>query len=256
MKSLQKRPLVALLAPMEGPKPLLAPMEGPKQCKYLSNIHKRGASLQSKPLPYSDLCEIAFQSIFANGDGQWTNTEIGESVSVSATSASEALASRASAYGASTSGAPDIRERAEAFNMDDDPLVVVAVGVDDDDDDDDDGNSRLIMDYNQQLALIIIMFNYLRYVQSMKEERKRDNNSAMSGHQFTLELLQGNKRQCVELLCVAHDSRILSKATRNKNTPFPLPPSDKYYLCDAAYAHTGGFMAPYRNVRYWLGDFR
>ena len=32
--------------------------------------------------------------------------------------------------------------------------------------------------------------------------------------------------------------------------------SDKYYLCDAAYAHTRGFMAPYRNVRYWLGDFR
>ncbi|GJX29488.1 Myb/SANT-like domain, harbinger transposase-derived nuclease domain protein [Tanacetum coccineum] len=30
----------------------------------------------------------------------------------------------------------------------------------------------------------------------------------------------------------------------------------KYYLCDAAYAHTRGFMAPYRNVRYWLGDFR
>ncbi|XP_076943403.1 uncharacterized protein LOC143613630 [Bidens hawaiensis] len=31
---------------------------------------------------------------------------------------------------------------------------------------------------------------------------------------------------------------------------------DKYYLCDAAYAHIRGFMAPYRNVRYWLGDFR
>lgn len=31
---------------------------------------------------------------------------------------------------------------------------------------------------------------------------------------------------------------------------------DKYYLCDAAYRHTRGFMAPYRNVRYWLGDFR
>ncbi|GKF79187.1 putative harbinger transposase-derived nuclease domain-containing protein, partial [Tanacetum coccineum] len=27
-------------------------------------------------------------------------------------------------------------------------------------------------------------------------------------------------------------------------------------LCDAAYAHTRGFMEPYRNVRYWLGDFR
>ena len=32
--------------------------------------------------------------------------------------------------------------------------------------------------------------------------------------------------------------------------------TDKYYLCDAAYAHIRGFMALYRNVRYWLGDFR
>ncbi|GJU13901.1 putative nuclease HARBI1 [Tanacetum coccineum] len=55
---------------------------------------------------------------------------------------------------------------------------------------------------------------------------------------------------------VAHDSRILSEAIRNQNAPFPLPLPDKYYLCDAAYAHTRGFMAPYRNVRYWLGDFR
>ncbi|GJR18543.1 putative harbinger transposase-derived nuclease domain-containing protein [Tanacetum coccineum] len=54
---------------------------------------------------------------------------------------------------------------------------------------------------------------------------------------------------------VAHDSRILSEAIRNQNAPFLLPPPDKYYLCDAAYAHTRGFMAPYRNVRYWLGDF-
>ncbi|TXG67103.1 hypothetical protein EZV62_008378 [Acer yangbiense] len=32
--------------------------------------------------------------------------------------------------------------------------------------------------------------------------------------------------------------------------------ADKYYLVDAAYAHTRGFMAPYRNARYWLNDFR
>ncbi|KAK2641728.1 hypothetical protein Ddye_023491 [Dipteronia dyeriana] len=30
---------------------------------------------------------------------------------------------------------------------------------------------------------------------------------------------------------------------------------DKYYLGDAAYTHTKGFMAPYRYVRYWLNDF-
>ncbi|XP_023732220.1 uncharacterized protein LOC111880040 [Lactuca sativa] len=31
---------------------------------------------------------------------------------------------------------------------------------------------------------------------------------------------------------------------------------DKYYLCDAAYTNTRGFMTPYLNTRYWLADFR
>lgn len=30
----------------------------------------------------------------------------------------------------------------------------------------------------------------------------------------------------------------------------------KYYLCDAAYSNARGFLAPYRNTRYWLADFR
>ncbi|KAE8655405.1 Detected protein of unknown function [Hibiscus syriacus] len=55
---------------------------------------------------------------------------------------------------------------------------------------------------------------------------------------------------------VAHDARILSEALADPYAPFPFPPPDKYYLCDAAYAHIRGFMAPYRNVRYWIGDFR
>ncbi|GAV56624.1 LOW QUALITY PROTEIN: DDE_4 domain-containing protein, partial [Cephalotus follicularis] len=56
---------------------------------------------------------------------------------------------------------------------------------------------------------------------------------------------------------VAHDSRVLTEvlAEPSNNFPFP-PPTGKYYLCDAAYTNTRGFMAPYRNVRYWLGDFR
>ncbi|KAI3928168.1 hypothetical protein MKW98_023769, partial [Papaver atlanticum] len=29
----------------------------------------------------------------------------------------------------------------------------------------------------------------------------------------------------------------------------------KYYLCDATYTHTKGFMTPYRNTRYWLRIF-
>ncbi|KAI3678458.1 hypothetical protein L6452_37752 [Arctium lappa] len=55
---------------------------------------------------------------------------------------------------------------------------------------------------------------------------------------------------------VAHDSRVLSEALTDGAIGFPFPPPDKYYLCDAAYTNTRGFIAPYRNVRYWLGDFR
>ncbi|KAK1423491.1 hypothetical protein QVD17_18794 [Tagetes erecta] len=54
----------------------------------------------------------------------------------------------------------------------------------------------------------------------------------------------------------AHDARILNESLVDPDFEFPFPPTDKYYLCDAAYKHTRGFMAPYRNVRYWLGDFR
>ncbi|XP_023766546.1 uncharacterized protein LOC111915080 [Lactuca sativa] len=55
---------------------------------------------------------------------------------------------------------------------------------------------------------------------------------------------------------ITHDSRILSEALANPHAPFSLPPPDKYYLCDAVYPNIRGFMAPYRNVRYWFGDFR
>ncbi|XP_023759415.1 uncharacterized protein LOC111907843 [Lactuca sativa] len=55
---------------------------------------------------------------------------------------------------------------------------------------------------------------------------------------------------------ISHDSRILSEALANPHAPFPFPPPDKYYLCDAVYLNIRGFVAPYHNVRYWLGDFR
>ncbi|GJR63167.1 hypothetical protein Tco_1505329 [Tanacetum coccineum] len=44
----------------------------------------------------------------------------------------------------------------------------------------------------------------------------------------------------------AHDARILNEALDDPIYEFPNSPSDKYYLCDAAYRHTCGFMAPYR----------
>ncbi|XP_019250881.1 PREDICTED: uncharacterized protein LOC109229783 [Nicotiana attenuata] len=54
---------------------------------------------------------------------------------------------------------------------------------------------------------------------------------------------------------VAHDARVLTEITSNPDNGFPFPPSNKYYLCDAAYPNTRGFLAPYRNIRYWLGDY-
>ncbi|GJU49594.1 putative nuclease HARBI1 [Tanacetum coccineum] len=360
---------------------LLAPLEGPKQRKYwsdemikvlldtcieemkttgrkstslhkqswvrLGRIHTSAGSLKSKPLPYFDLCEIVFQSIYANGDGQWTNTgqEFGAFAYVSVTSAFGPSTSWASTSGASVYGAPIIRERVRVLNMDDDPLVDVAI----DDDDDDDGNSRAHKIHDEvrpkkkskdlSYPVFLAAFNIFGQSRQIREawmilssepdvlkgkaKRKRNNVSAMSGHQFTLELLQGNDRQRIELLrmshdsfirlcthfrgavgaldgtliyaCVpknkqhlyggrgkggcyqnvlaicdfnmmftflvagwegvAYDSRILSEGIRNLNAPFPLPPLDKYYLYDVTYAHTRGFMEPYRNVRYWLGDF-
>ncbi|GAV75869.1 DDE_4 domain-containing protein, partial [Cephalotus follicularis] len=55
---------------------------------------------------------------------------------------------------------------------------------------------------------------------------------------------------------VAHDSRVLTEVMAEPSNNFPFPPPNKYYLCDVAYTNTRGFMAPYRNVRYWLEYFR
>nr|XP_017219984.1 PREDICTED: uncharacterized protein LOC108197022 [Daucus carota subsp. sativus] len=54
---------------------------------------------------------------------------------------------------------------------------------------------------------------------------------------------------------VAHDSRILTEVAFDPDAGFPFPPPNKYYLCDAAYTNTRGFLAPFRNTRYWAADF-
>ncbi|XP_024980897.1 uncharacterized protein LOC112517752 [Cynara cardunculus var. scolymus] len=55
---------------------------------------------------------------------------------------------------------------------------------------------------------------------------------------------------------IAHDARVLREVALNPTSGFPFPTPEKYYLCDAAYANTRGFLTPYRNTRYWLADFR
>ncbi|KAK1275819.1 hypothetical protein QJS04_geneDACA001867 [Acorus gramineus] len=54
----------------------------------------------------------------------------------------------------------------------------------------------------------------------------------------------------------AHDSRILSECIRDPSRNFPMPPPGKYYVADAGYSNNRGFLTPFRNVRYWLGDYR
>ncbi|GAV90856.1 DDE_4 domain-containing protein, partial [Cephalotus follicularis] len=54
---------------------------------------------------------------------------------------------------------------------------------------------------------------------------------------------------------VAHDSRVLTEVMAEPSNNFLFPAPSKYNFCDASYTNTRGFMTPYRNVRYWLGDF-
>ncbi|XP_024969621.1 uncharacterized protein LOC112508984 [Cynara cardunculus var. scolymus] len=53
---------------------------------------------------------------------------------------------------------------------------------------------------------------------------------------------------------IAHDARVLREVAFSPTSDFPFPPRDKYYLCDAAYANTRGFMTPYRNTRCNIHD--
>ncbi|KAJ9552299.1 hypothetical protein OSB04_016344 [Centaurea solstitialis] len=52
----------------------------------------------------------------------------------------------------------------------------------------------------------------------------------------------------------AHDTRIFNEPELN----FPRPTGDKYYVVDAGYPNTRGYLAPYKgtNIRYHIPDFQ
>ncbi|XP_021990077.1 putative nuclease HARBI1 isoform X1 [Helianthus annuus] len=56
----------------------------------------------------------------------------------------------------------------------------------------------------------------------------------------------------------AHDTRIFLEALRKPEVKFPRPTGDKYYVVDAGYPNTRGYLAPYKgnDVRYHIPDFR
>ncbi|XP_024984011.1 uncharacterized protein LOC112519923 [Cynara cardunculus var. scolymus] len=55
---------------------------------------------------------------------------------------------------------------------------------------------------------------------------------------------------------IAYDARVLKEVALDPTSGFPFPAPEKYYLCDAAYANTRGFLTPYCNTKYWLAGFR
>ncbi|CAI9298375.1 unnamed protein product [Lactuca saligna] len=56
----------------------------------------------------------------------------------------------------------------------------------------------------------------------------------------------------------AHNTRIFSEALQRPDLNFSYPTGDKYYVVDAGYPNTRGYLAPYKgtNIRYHLPDFR
>ncbi|XP_058084530.1 uncharacterized protein LOC131232310 [Magnolia sinica] len=53
----------------------------------------------------------------------------------------------------------------------------------------------------------------------------------------------------------ASDARVLHNALTRTDDPLTVP-NGKFYIVDAGYAHSPGFMAPYRGVRYHLQEYR
>ncbi|CAH9106077.1 unnamed protein product [Cuscuta europaea] len=56
----------------------------------------------------------------------------------------------------------------------------------------------------------------------------------------------------------AHDTRIFTDTIRRQDGNFPHPSGDKYYLVDAGYPNSRGYLAPYKgtHIRYHFQDFR
>ncbi|GJX11505.1 Myb/SANT-like domain, harbinger transposase-derived nuclease domain protein [Tanacetum coccineum] len=164
-----------------------------------------------------------------------------------------------------------ISEHVGALNMDDDPLVDVAVAVVvDDDDDDDDGNSRAkrihdeVRPKKKAKTSRVTMDDLMVDMQCALKHMVKTTDGPTTEQCYEKLKLVG-LRSTDPVFLAAFNIFGQTRQMREAWMTLPSEPdvlkgwielTDKYYLCDAAYAHTRGFMAPYRNVRYWLGDFR
>ncbi|XP_076909084.1 uncharacterized protein LOC143566217 [Bidens hawaiensis] len=66
--------------------------------------------------------------------------------------------------------------------------------------------AMFIINNDEKILLVVVMYLYIRFFWKRGLKRKRDNDSAMTGHKYTLELLQGNPKQCIELLRMSRES--------------------------------------------------
>ena len=62
------------------------------------------------------------------------------------------------------------------------------------------------MDRDKKILLVILIYLYVRYFWKKGVKRLRENDSQMTGHAFTLELLERNPHQCHELLRMSRES--------------------------------------------------
>ncbi|XP_074346836.1 uncharacterized protein LOC141685639 [Apium graveolens] len=109
--------------------------------------------------------------------------------------------------------------------------------------------------------------------------KNRFQHSTQAAHKYFHEVLNGMMEFAKEIIVPTSNSNI-SRRQRELLKKFPgaigaldgtlvhaiIPADqqaryrgrgrDKYYLCDAAYTNTRGYLTPYRNTRYWLTDFR
>lgn len=64
------------------------------------------------------------------------------------------------------------------------------------------------MDRNQLIMITVIAYWYLRRRAEARIERIRDNNSNLTGHAYTQELLRGSSTQCHELMRLSRDAYV------------------------------------------------
>lgn len=62
--------------------------------------------------------------------------------------------------------------------------------------------------YEILIFVMIYWYTHIRSKQLMRVSRNRDNTSSLSGHGYTLELLSGSDRQCVELMRMSREAYI------------------------------------------------